>query len=109
MKLSERECIPCRRGGSALTVEQCLLLLAELDGWKIVDGLLSKSYKFKNFRGALDFAISIGSLADKVDHHPDLHVSWGVLKVDIFTHKIKGLTESDFVLAAKIDLLKLNS
>jgi 4a-hydroxytetrahydrobiopterin dehydratase len=54
----------------------------------------------------MNFAISIGELADKVDHHPDLHVSWGELKVDIWTHKINGLTESDFVLAAKIDALQ---
>ena len=106
MKLSERECIPCRGGVSALPGEECRALLAELEGWKIVDGALTKSYKFKDFRGALDLAILIGDLADKVDHHPDLHVSWGLLKVDIFTHTIKGLTESDFVLAAKIDLLK---
>ncbi|MBP9092174.1 4a-hydroxytetrahydrobiopterin dehydratase [bacterium] len=106
MKLSERECISCRGDAAALTVEQCIPLLVELDGWTIVDGLLTKSFKFKNFRGALDLAILIGALADQVDHHPDLHVSWGVLKVDIITHRIKGLTESDFVLAAKIDCLK---
>ncbi|MFA7336555.1 MAG: 4a-hydroxytetrahydrobiopterin dehydratase [Candidatus Obscuribacterales bacterium] len=106
MKLSERECIPCRGGVPALPGEECLALLAELEGWKIVDGLLTKSYKFRDFRGALELANLIGDLADKVDHHPDLHVYWGVLKVDIFTHAIKGLTESDFVLAAKIDLLK---
>ena len=106
MKLSERECSSCRGEVSALTIEQLRPLLAELEGWKIVDGLLTKSYKFKNFRGALDLAISIGALADQVDHHPDLHVYWGLLKVDVFTHKVKGLTESDFVLAAKIDLLQ---
>jgi 4a-hydroxytetrahydrobiopterin dehydratase len=106
MKLSDRECKSCRGGVIALTVEQCLPLLAELEGWKIVDDVLTKSYKFKNFRGALDLAISIGALADSVDHHPDLHVSWGELKVDVSTHTVKGLTESDFVLAAKIDLLK---
>lgn len=105
--LSDRECIPCRGRVPALTAEQCQLLLAELDDWTIVDGLLTKSYKFKDFRGALDRAILIGALADKIDHHPDLHISWGMLKVEIFTHKINGLTESDFVLAAKIDKIEV--
>jgi 4a-hydroxytetrahydrobiopterin dehydratase len=105
--LSDRKCIPCRGGVPALAADQCQLLLAELDDWAIVDGLLTKSYKFKDFRGALDQAILIGALADQVDHHPDLHISWGMLKVDIFTHTINGLTESDFVLAAKIDKIEV--
>ncbi len=106
MTLSERDCIPCRGGVSPLSSSECQSFLAELSNWNIVDGRLTKSYKFKTFRGAMNFAISIGELADKVDHHPDLHVSWGELKVDIWTHKINGLTESDFVLAAKIDALQ---
>lgn len=103
MTLSERDCIPCRGGASPLSNIECQSFLAELLNWNIVEGRLTKSYKFKTFRGSMNFAISIGELADKVDHHPDLHVSWGELKVDIWTHKINGLTESDFVLAAKID------
>lgn len=104
MTLSERDCLACR-GGEALTSSQCEPFLAELNGWQITNGVLTKSYKFKNFRGAMNLAITVGELADKVDHHPDLHVSWGQLKIEIYTHTVKGLTEADFVLAAKIDLL----
>ena len=104
--LSNRQCIPCRGGVPALASDHCQRLLAELDDWEILEGRLSKSYKFKDFRGALDRAILIGALADKVDHHPDLHISWGMLKVEIYTHTINGLSESDFVLAAKIDKIE---
>ncbi|CAN5230190.1 4a-hydroxytetrahydrobiopterin dehydratase [soil metagenome] len=104
MILSERDCLSCR-GDAALSSSQCEPFLAEVKSWEIVQGVLTKSYKFKNFRGAMNFATAVGELADKVDHHPDLHISWGQLKIEIYTHTVKGLTEADFVLAAKIDLL----
>ena len=82
-------------------------LLAQLGGgWRVVDNHhLEKSFAFDDFRGALAFANRVGALAEDEGHHPDLLVRWGELVVTIFTHKIDGLSESDFVLAAKIDRL----
>ncbi len=64
---------------------------------------LEKVFRFKNFREALDFTWHIGELAEQQDHHPDIHLAWGEVKVTIWTHKIDGLTESDFIFAAKVD------
>lgn len=84
---------------------QVQTLLTELDnGWRAVDEHhLEKEYRFKNFREALDFVIRIGELAEQQGHHPDMYLAWGLVRVTIWTHKINGLTESDFVFAAKTD------
>ena len=105
MSLSEKECVPCRGGVPPLGDSDCASLLLELPLWQILGGKLAREFKFKNFKDALGLANRIGDLAESVNHHPDLHVAWGMLKVEIYTHKINGLTESDFVLAAKIDQL----
>ena len=80
----------------------------ELDGgWAVVDDQrLEKTYKFKNFRQALDFTVKVGELAESVNHHPDIFLTWGQVKMTIWTHKIQGLSESDFILAAKADRLE---
>ena len=82
-------------------------LTGELDGgWQVVDDRqLEKEYRFKDFREALDFTNRIGELAEAQGHHPDIFLAWGKVKLTIWTHKINGLTESDFVLAAKADRL----
>ena len=74
-------------------------------GWRIRKGRLDKEYEFKDFRGALSFTNKIGGLAEKIGHHPDIYLAWGKVRVAIWTHKIHGLTESDFILAAKIGKL----
>ena len=71
-------------------------------GWRIRKGRLEKEYEFKDFRRALGFTNKIGELAEKIGHHPDIYLAWGKVRVSIWTHKIDGLTESDFILAAKI-------
>ena len=87
-----------------LSVERAQELLAELGGgWALdADGHLTRQYEFRNFVDALDFANRVGAIAEEQSHHPDLYVAWGRCRVDIWTHKIDGLTESDFYLAAKI-------
>ncbi len=81
-------------------------LLSELDGWSLVDDHhLFKSFMFPDFRTALDFTSRVGDLAEQEAHHPDLHLSWGKVDVEVYTHKIDALTENDFRLAAKIDSL----
>jgi 4a-hydroxytetrahydrobiopterin dehydratase len=80
-------------------------MLAELDaGWQLnAEGHLERVFQFKNFAQALELANKVGAIAEQEGHHPDLYVAWGQCKVEIWTHKIKGLTESDFYLAAKAD------
>lgn len=105
-ELASRECVPCRGGVPPLKGEQITKLLLELNGWKVVDEHhLKKEYKFANFREAQEFVDRVGNLAEEQGHHPDICFGWGRAEITIWTHKIDGLTESDFVLAAKIDNL----
>jgi 4a-hydroxytetrahydrobiopterin dehydratase len=105
--LAEKECIPCKGGVPRLEGIELSRLTAELGGsWKIVDAhQLEKEYKFKNFRDALAFTNKVGELAESQGHHPDIFLAWGLVKLTIWTHKVDGLTESDFILAAKSDRL----
>lgn len=105
-ELAERECVPCRGGVPPLTPEEIAPLAAQLVEWEVVGNHhLQKSYSFADFRLALNFVNRVGDLADAVDHHPDIAFGWGHATITIWTHKIDGLSESDFVLAAKIDRL----
>lgn len=104
--LATRECVPCRGGVPPLQGEKITDLLAKLQGWEVVaEHHLTKSYKLANFREALDFVNRVGELAEDQGHHPDIRFGWGFCEITIWTHKIDGLTESDFILAAKIDRL----
>ena len=105
--LASQQCVPCRGGVPPMKKDEIEKLLQELDGWEAVnEHHLSKSYGFKNFREALDFVNEVGSLAEEQGHHPDICFGWGKVDISIWTHKIDGLTTSDFVLAAKIDKLR---
>lgn len=105
--LSKKKCVPCQGGEPPLRGAALDSLFDQLtDGWVIVDDHhLEKQYKFSNFRQALTFTNKVGELAESEGHHPDIYLSWGRVKLKIFTHKINGLTESDFILAAKIDAI----
>jgi 4a-hydroxytetrahydrobiopterin dehydratase len=104
-ELAAKECIPCRGGVPPLKGKEITDLLAKLGGgWKVVgEHHLEKDYPFKNFREALDFTNRVGEMAEKQGHHPDIYLTWGKVKLTVWTHKIDGLTESDFVFAAKAD------
>lgn len=114
-ELAQRACIPCRGGVPPLSGGQIAPLLAQLGaGWHVVERsdpkkgsirVLTCTYTFENFAGAMDAAQRIGEMAEQQQHHPDLHVAWGRLVVEVWTHKIGGLTESDFIFAAKCDAL----
>ena len=105
--LAQQTCIPCSGGVPGLDPTQATQLLHQLpSGWRVVDNHhLEKEFLFPDFRSALDFTVQVGALAEQQGHHPDIHLSWGKVRVDIWTHKINGLTHSDFVLAAKADAL----
>lgn len=102
--LAKKECVPCKGGVPPMPAKQASKLLAQLNGWAIQNGHhLEKTYKFANFVEALNFVNRIGAIAEEQNHHPDIYLAWGQARVEIWTHKIDGLTESDFVLAAKFD------
>jgi 4a-hydroxytetrahydrobiopterin dehydratase len=103
-ELTDHKCIPCAGGTPPLSGEQIAPLLAQLDGWQAeANKKLVKSYRFRNFVQAVDFVNAVTPVAEQEGHHPDLYVRWGEVRVYLWTHKIDGLTESDFVMAAKID------
>jgi 4a-hydroxytetrahydrobiopterin dehydratase len=102
--LASKHCVPCHGGVPRLTAEEIGPLLAQLPGWQVVEEHhLSKEYKFKNFADALDFVNRVGGVAESEGHHPDIEFGWGYARVRIYTHAIDGLSESDFILAARID------
>lgn len=107
-RLAQRELVPPRgEGQTALEGEALSELYGMLgNGWQLVeDHHLEKSYTFKNFQQALDFTNQVGALAESVDHHPELYLSWGKVSMTIWTHSIGGLSEADFVFAARSDEL----
>src|SRR5687767_4326081 len=106
-KLADRECVPCKGGVPPLKSENLAVLERELDhGWRVVkEHHIEKEFKFKDFAEALRFTNRVGKLAEDVGHHPDIYLAWGKVKITLWTHKIDGLTESDFILAAKIQQL----
>ena len=102
--LSEKHCVPCHGGVPRLTGEEVAPLLAQLEGWEVVGGHhLLKVYEFKNFADALAFVNRVGEVSEAEGHHPDVSFGWGYARVEIHTHAIDGLSESDFILAARID------
>jgi 4a-hydroxytetrahydrobiopterin dehydratase len=106
--LAAKSCTPCRGGVPPLRGAEIKKLLEELgsSGWLVVQGHhLEKEYSFPDFRSALDFTVRLGEVAEAEGHHPDIYLAWGKVRVSIWTHKIDGLTESDFILAAKADRL----
>ncbi|HUI05755.1 MAG TPA: 4a-hydroxytetrahydrobiopterin dehydratase [Verrucomicrobiae bacterium] len=105
--LATKECVPCQGGVPPLRGRALKTLHAAVNnGWQLVRRHhLEKEFRFGNFREALDFTNRVGELAERQNHHPDIYLAWGKVKVSIWTHKINGLTESDFFFAAKTDLL----
>ncbi len=106
MPLAEKKCVPCEGGVPPLSSIEREKLLQELTGWQIeAEKKLAKVFKFSDFKSAMDFATKIAAVADKENHHPDLFVKGGELKVELWTHAISGLSENDFILASKIDAI----
>ncbi len=105
MSLADKKCVPCQGGVPPLNTSRARELLRDLDeGWRLnSDGHLERTYAFEDFGEAMAFANKVADIAENEGHYPDLHIAWGKCRVEVWTHKISGLTESDFYLAAKAD------
>ncbi|MFN3531193.1 MAG: 4a-hydroxytetrahydrobiopterin dehydratase [Candidatus Brocadia sp.] len=105
-ELAAKKCIPCKGGVPPLKGEALVALQKQIEGWDVVEEHhLFKTFKFPDFRKALDFVNKVGEIAEQEGHHPIITFTWGKVEIKIYTHKINGLTESDFILAAKIDAI----
>ena len=109
--LDKKDCIPCRGGILPFDISEIHKYLKRVDDWDVKKKdneiyFLEKKFSFENFSKSQKFVNQVGDIAEKEAHHPDIIFGWGYAKIQIFTHKIKGLVESDFILAAKIDKIK---
>ena len=109
--LSQKKCIPCRGGIPSFDISEIHKYLKKVNGWDVKKNkdevyFIEKNFKFKNFSQSQKFVNNVGTIAEVEGHHPDIIFGWGYAKIQIFTHKIKGLVESDFILASKIDQIK---
>jgi len=106
--LAAKRCVPCKGGVPPLKGEELHTLQRQVEGWDVVEEHhLFKGFKFPDFRKALDFVNQVGKIAEEQGHHPVITLTWGKAEITIYTHKINGLTESDFILAARIDAIKI--
>jgi len=110
--LHNKQCIPCKGGILSFDISEIHKYLKKIDGWDVKKNedksyFIEKNFEFKNFIESQKFINEVGSIAETEGHHPDILFGWGYAKIKIFTHKIKGLVESDFILAAKIDKINV--
>ena len=104
--LAEKNCVPCKGGVPALQGTELASYQSQVNNWNVSEEHhIEREFSFPNFVDALQFTNQVGELAEQEGHHPDIYLAWGKVGIKIWTHKINGLTESDFVLAAKIDRL----
>jgi len=106
-ELAKRHCVPCQGGTPRLRGEAIAALRGQLHrDWRVIDEHhLERTFRFRDFREALAFVNRVGELAEAEQHHPDLHLAWGKVTMQVWTHKIDGLSDNDFILAAKADQL----
>jgi 4a-hydroxytetrahydrobiopterin dehydratase len=103
-ELASKKCEPCEGGIQALKGEELRRFHSRIDGWTLInEHHLEKEYRFPDFRQALDFVNRLGEVAEEEGHHPDIFLTWGKVKVTLWTHSVGGLSENDFILAAKAD------
>ncbi len=103
MDLTSKKCVPCEAGSPPLSRQEAEKYLGNLEAWKIVDDIIEKDYRFPSYQKGLEFAYNLGKIAEEEGHHPDILIRWRRVKVTLTTHAIKGLSENDFIMAAKTD------
>jgi len=104
--LTKRHCMPCHGGVPPLGADEILPLAKQVPEWEVVSQHhLCRGFAFADFAGALRFVNRVGEVAETEGHHPDIYLAWGKVRIELWTHQVDGLTESDFILAAKIDAL----
>jgi 4a-hydroxytetrahydrobiopterin dehydratase len=108
MDLTQKKCIPCEVGGLALTTDEARTLMVQISDWTLDPDSkkISRKFVFKNFSLAMQFANEVGNIAEEEGHHPSLCISWGSVIVELWTHAVGGLSENDFIVAAKIDQIE---
>lgn len=105
-ELSQRRCVPCEGGTPPLNLEESRTLLKQVRDWELLENKsIRKRFKFRNFIESMTFVNSVAQLAETEGHHPDIHISWNRVTLTLTTHAIGGLSENDFIMAAKIDRL----
>jgi 4a-hydroxytetrahydrobiopterin dehydratase len=105
-QLADKQCVPCRGGVPPLKGKELVAMHKSVPSWNVVnEHHIIRGYTFPDFKQALEFVNRVGALAEEQGHHPDILLAWGKAEITLWTHKIDGLTESDFIMAAKIDRL----
>lgn len=106
-QLKDKSCIPCKGGIPPLTPSEATAMMDKIKGWDLIESAtkIRRTFTFKNFMEAQAFAVKVGNLAESENHHPDITYGWGFCTVLFYTHKIGGLHENDFIMAAKVNLL----
>ena len=107
MELDQKKCIPCKSGGMSLTEDEAKKILVKTPNWELKKNKIEREFVFKNFVDAMKFVNKVGDIAESEGHHPDIHIYWNKVKLELWTHSVKGLSENDFIVAAKINILQL--
>ncbi len=107
MELYEKKCIPCERGGTPLSENDIKKNLEQIPNWNLNGKKIEREFVFKDFKEAMKFINNIADLAEGEGHHPDIHIHWNKVMLELWTHSMNGLSENDFIVAAKINNLKI--
>ncbi|KAG2473352.1 MAG: putative pterin-4-alpha-carbinolamine dehydratase [Nitrosopumilales archaeon] len=107
MELYEKKCIPCESGGTTLSEDEAKRNLEQIPNWKLYGKKIEREFVFKDFKGAMKFVNNVANLAEDEGHHPDIHIHWNKVMLELWTHSMNGLSENDFIVAAKINNLKI--
>lgn len=106
MNLTEKTCVPCEGGMPPLPADKIAEYLKELEGWDVKeDKLIARTFSFKTFKEGIDFVNQVANLAEQEQHHPDIHIRYRKVTLELTTHAIKGLSENDFIMASKVDVM----
>lgn len=106
MELHQKKCVPCEAGGAPMPSKEVRESLAKVPGWLLDGKKIRREYVFKDFVEAMEFVNEVAALAEEEGHHPDIQIHWNKVLIELWTHSVGGLSENDFIVAAKIGLLK---